>query len=50
MPNSKGDGRGEVKNPKTDGRLKQNQGSGSGGSSGGSSGKGGSRGGTSGGR
>jgi hypothetical protein len=34
MPNSKGDGRGEVKDPKNDGRLKENQGgSGSGGGS-----------------
>lgn len=54
MPNSKSDGRGEVKNPETDGRLKENQGGsngsrggGSGGKSGGSSG--GSRGGGSGG-
>ena len=45
MPNSKGDGRGEVKDPKNDGRLKENQGGGgSRGGSGGSSGSGGSRG------
>ena len=56
MPNSKSDGRGEVKNPETDGRLKENQGgsrggsgSSSSGSRGGSSG-GGSKGGSSGGR
>jgi hypothetical protein len=45
MPNnssSKGDGRGEVKDPKNDGRLKENKSSGSGGG-------GGSRGGRSGG-
>jgi hypothetical protein len=30
MPNSKNDGRGEVKDPKNDGRLKENQGGGSG--------------------
>jgi hypothetical protein len=35
MPNTKNDGRGEVKNPETDGRLKENQtGSSRGGSSG----------------
>ena len=47
MPNSKGDGRGEVKDPKNDGRLKENQGGRSrsgGGSRGGSGGAGGSRG------
>ena len=47
MPNSKNDGRGEVKNPETDGRLKENQGGsrgGSGGKSSGSSGGGGDRG------
>lgn len=49
MPNNSSDGRGQVKDPKNDGRLKENQGSGSrggssksGGSSGGS--RGGSRG------
>ena len=51
MPNSKNDGRGQVKDPENDGRLKENQGSGgrggSGGSSGGSrSGSGGSGGGS----
>lgn len=42
MPNNnnKGDGRGEVKNPKTDGRLKENQSGSRGGSSGGKSGGG----------
>jgi hypothetical protein len=47
MPNTKGDGRGEVKDPKNDGRLKENQGGGSRGGSGGSGrsgGSGGSRG------
>lgn len=28
MPNSKSDGRGQVKDPQNDGRLKENQGSG----------------------
>ena len=42
MPNSNNDGRGQVKDPKNDGRLKENQGSGSRGtsSSGGKSGSG----------
>ena len=40
MPSNKGDGRGEVKDPKNDGRLKENQGSRSG--SGGNSRSGGS--------
>jgi hypothetical protein len=59
MPTGKNDGRGEVKNPEADGRLKENQGgssgsrgSGSGGKSGGKSGgsSGGSRGGSGGSR
>ena len=50
MPNTKNDGRGQVKDPKNDGRLKENQGSGGrgGGSKSGSSG--GSRGGSGGSR
>lgn len=44
MANNKGDGRGEVKDPKNDGRLKENQGGSSRGGSGGSGGTGGSRG------
>jgi hypothetical protein len=42
MPSNKGDGRGEVKDRKNDGRLKENKGSASGKSS--RSGSGGSRG------
>ncbi len=42
MPNTNSDGRGAVKDPKTDGRLKENQTGSSGGSSGSGSRSGGS--------
>ena len=42
MASKNSDGRGEVKDPKTDGRLKENQGGSRGGSGGGGGGRGGS--------
>ena len=51
MPNSKSDGRGQVKDPKNDGRLKENEGRGGSSTSGrGGSSASGSRGGSSGGK
>lgn len=44
MPNTSNDGRGQVKDPKNDGRLKENKGSSSGRGESSSSGRGGSSG------